>query len=640
MKRISLPSLFGILLLSLLSIGNAQAQPAETEQVMRILHMLDYIGVDYPEFVKDGEILNAGEFTEQVEFAREIDERIALLPATPEQATLQQAAEELRKAIDAKTDGSQIAASTALLSQQLRKAYPVKEAPRAAPDMSSTAQLFQDNCSTCHGATGMGDGAAGIGMDPGPTNFLDAERQQQRSVFGLHNIITLGVDGTGMPSFAHLADQQRWALAFYVGQMIYSDADRDAGQALWQSGQVAGMKDLQALTTALPIELTSEYGPAGTQLTAFLRANPAAVKPQNDPLTIAGNKLEASLAAYRNGKQDTALQLALDAYLDGFELAEAALSAIDSSLMREIEAAMLGYRQRVKAGQPLEQVETQAANIQALLSQAQTRLDGDGLDATGSFIGSYIILTREGLEAILLLAAMLAFLSRTERESAKKYVHGGWFAALLMGGVTWFAASYLINISGASREMTEGVSALVAAVVLLFVGLWLHNKSYAARWQQYVSARIGKALSGSGLWGLAALAFIATYREVFETVLFYQALWSQGEHDAILWGLGAAIVTLSIVATALFRFSMKLPIRQFFSASAVFIVALAVIFTGKGVAALQEAGSLPINSVDFISVPMLGIYPSLQVLLLQTLVLSVVILGFAWNHLSLKRAAT
>ena len=84
---------------------------------------------------------------------------------------------------------------------------------------------------------------------------------------------------------------------------------------------------------------------------------------------------------------------------------------------------------------------------------------------------------------------------------------------------------------------------------------------------------------------------------------------------------------------------MKLPIRQFFSASAFFIVLLAVIFTGKGVAALQEAGLLSVNSIDFVSIPMLGIYPSLQVVLLQSSVLAVVLAGFAWNHLSVRRTA-
>lgn len=638
MTQSFLKPLLGSLLLSLFLALPAQAS-ADAQQVMRILHMLDYIGVDYPEFVQNGKILDDGEYVEQVEFAREVSERIAKLPAHEKQAELGLVASQLRDAIDARADGDQIGVLTAALSQQVRKAYPVTEAPRAAPDVTAAAALFTDNCSLCHGVTGAGDGPGGAGMEPAPTNFLEAARQRQRSVFGLYNIITLGVDGTGMPSFAGLPEEQRWALAFYVGQMIYDDAERSAGKALWEAGNDGGINNLHRLTTALPAELETSIGHQGSELTAYLRAHPEVLDSRQDPLAIAATKLDASVSAYGRGDADQATQLALDAYLEGFELAEAAVAAIDGDLMRQIEAAMLGYRQQIKAGVSPDELQASATEVQSLLNQARTALDGDGLDATGSFLGSYIILTREGLEAILLLAAMLAFLSKTERNSARKYVHAGWIAALAAGGATWYAASHLINISGASRELTEGVSALVAAVVLLAVGLWLHNKSYAARWQQYVSTRIGQALSGTGLWGLAALAFIATYREVFETVLFYQALWSQGQHEAILWGFGAAVATLLVVATALFRYSMKLPIRQFFSASAIFIVALAVIFTGKGVAALQEAGNLPVHTVDFVSIPMLGIYPTLQVLSLQGLVLTLVLGGFAWNHFSGRRTA-
>lgn len=630
-------ALSGLILILFMHTAPAQTQAEDAQQVMRILHMLDYVGVDYPEFVRKGRVLDEAEYVEQVEFAREIDERIRALPPHPARAGLAQRAAGLRQAIGDKVDGSQIAWFTAELSRELRKAYPVKESPRTAPDVAAAAALYQQQCAQCHGADGNGEGPAGFGLEPAPTNFQETARQRQRSVFGLYNIISLGVEGTGMASYAQLPEEQRWALAFYVGQLAYDDATRKAGEIQWRSGETAGLQDLHGLSTALPAELEAAHGAKGRQLMAYLRANPQVLEGETDPLGIAAGTLADSLQAYERGDADSALKLALDAYLEGFELGEAALSALDSKLMRQTEAAMLRYRQLVKAGAPVEQVRSQADTIQAQLAEGRERLAGGGLSQTGSFLGSFVILTREGLEAILLLAAMLAFLNRTERPGARKYVHAGWIAALLMGGLTWYAASYLISISGANRELTEGVSALVAAVVLLSVGLWMHNKSYAARWQAYVSEHLGKALSGAGLWGLAGLAFIATYREVFETVLFYQALWGQGDHQAILWGIAAAAVTLLVIAVAIFYFSMRLPIRQFFSASSILIVVLAVIFTGKGVAAIQEAGLLPVNSVDFVSIPVLGIYPTLQVLLMQAVVLALVLGGFAWNHLSLRR---
>jgi high-affinity iron transporter len=168
----------------------------------------------------------------------------------------------------------------------------------------------------------------------------------------------------------------------------------------------------------------------------------------------------------------------------------------------------------------------------------------------------------------------------------------------------------------------------------------MHNKSYSNRWQQYVATKMKGTLSGGKLWGLSFLAFIAVYREVFETVLFYRALWAQGDHNAIVAGFVVAAVTIMLIAWAIFYYSVRLPIKQFFSWSSVFIVVLAVIFTGKGVAALQEAGALPMNGIDFVKIAALGVYPTLQGVALQLLVLVMVLGGFAWNHVSAKRAAS
>ena len=104
----------------------------------------------------------------------------------------------------------------------------------------------------------------------------------------------------------------------------------------------------------------------------------------------------------------------------------------------------------------------------------------------------------------------------------------------LDGGVTWLAASYLITLSGADREITEGVTALLAAAMLLYVGFWMHRHAHAARWKAFIETRVASALSGRTMWALGSISFLAVYREAFETVLFYQALL------AGLLGLGFA----------------------------------------------------------------------------------------------------
>src|SRR5690606_13316670 len=148
----------------------------------------------------------------------------------------------------------------------------------------------------------------------------------------------------------------------------------------------------------------------------------------------------------------------------------------------------------------------------------------------------------------------------------------------------------LVSISGASRELTEGLGSLLAALVLLGVGLWMHQKSAAGRWQAYLHQKVSGAARRRSAWGLFALAFIAVYREVFETVLFYSALATDGNGGALLSGFLSALVLLALIAWILLRTSARMPIGKFFSLTSILVGLLAVVLAGKGAAALQEAG--------------------------------------------------
>jgi high-affinity iron transporter len=259
---------------------------------------------------------------------------------------------------------------------------------------------------------------------------------------------------------------------------------------------------------------------------------------------------------------------------------------------------------------------------------------------TAAFLGSFTILVREGLEALLVDVAMIAFLSKAERGDMLRYVHAGWVGALALGTVTWAVATYFVSISGASREVTEGLSSLFAAVVLLSVGMWMHQKSMAGMWQKYIHDKLSAALSRKSAWFMFGLSFIAVYREVFETILFYAALWEQGNHEALLGGLAAGVAVLAAVAVALLKFSARLPIGKFFSWSSALVAVLAVVLTGKGIAALQEAGWLNASSISFPRVELLGVYPSLQSIGAQVVMAVLVAAGFLWNaRTAAKRAA-
>jgi high-affinity iron transporter len=307
--------------------------------------------------------------------------------------------------------------------------------------------------------------------------------------------------------------------------------------------------------------------------------------------------------------------------------------------MGRIETAMGRYRSLLTSKATLPELQAQVNDINGLFKEADALL-GSSADAAAACVGSLTILVREGLEALLVVVAMIAFLRKAERGDMLRYVHAGWVGALALGVVTWGVATYSVSVSGASRELTEGLSSLFAAVVLLSVGLWMHQKSMAGAWQKYIHDKLSAALSRKSAWFMFGLSFIAVYREVFETILFYAALWEQGNHHAVLGGLASGVAILGIVAVALLRFSARLPIGKFFSWSSALVAVLAVVLTGKGIAALQEAGWLGASSINGPSIELLGIHPSLQGVTAQLLMAALVALGFLWNaRVAAKRSA-
>ena len=291
---------------------------------------------------------------------------------------------------------------------------------------------------------------------------------------------------------------------------------------------------------------------------------------------------------------------------------------------------MIAYRSAL-AGSDAQAWQSSARRLDGLLEEAQHELETTANDSTATFIGALTILLREGLEALLIVVGMLAFLKKTERSDAIRSVHFGWTMALIAGGLTWAAATYLVDISGASREITEGLSSIFAAVVLLSVGLWMHQKSSADRWQAYLREKLSDAMSRRTNWALFGLAFIAVYREVFETVLFYSALTSEGSGQAVAAGFVVGLIALAIITWALLRTSARMPIGKFFAVSSILVAVLAVVLAGKGVAALQEAGWMNVTAMAIPRIEVFGLYPTAETAIAQVIVIAIAFAGVVLN---------
>lgn len=619
----------------------ATAARADTASVQTAWRLLDYIAVDYAGAVADGRVISTAEYAEMTEFSAEVQTRMRELPDATAKGLVQQA-DALAATIARKAPPAEVAEQARALGRALLAAHPVPLAPERLPDPARGRALYAAQCASCHGLDGGGNGPAAANLDPPPIDFTDATRARQRSVFALQQVVEQGIDGTAMPSFAHLSAEDRWALAFYIGRFAYPEALAPAGERLWHDRPELRRQitNLDALTGLTPAALAERLGEDDARaLTAYLRATPEVVLASHGhPLALTRERLAESLTAYKSGDRREAARLALSAYLDGFEPVEPLLATRDAALMPRIERAMGELRAAIARAAPASDVAARVEALDALFGEAEAALAPERASTASSFIGALTILLREGLEALLVVVAMVAFLRKAERPEVLPYVHGGWIAALAAGGLTWAAATKLIAVSGASRELTEGVGGLFAAVVLLSVGIWMHGKAQADAWQRYIRAKLTHALSRRSAWFLFGLAFVVVYREAFETILFFTALWSDGNNGAVAAGAAAATATLAGIAWAMLRYSRRLPIAQFFRYSSALIAVLAVVLAGKGVAALQEAGVLGVDPLA--GVPRLdafGLYPTVEVVAAQLITVAALTVGFWYNRRSANR---
>jgi high-affinity iron transporter len=623
---------FAILLAAALP-ASASAQSNDVETAWRLL---DYVAVDYGGAVRDGKVVSASEYAEMEEFSGSVVEKIAALPPSPAKAKLVGESARFKALIDHKGSPQEVAAAARSLGGHLLSAYPVPLGPKQPPNLVRGAQLFEQNCASCHGAKGDAQTPVARQLDPPPIAFADRKRASQRSPFALYQVINQGLEGTAMQSFAQMPDADKWALAFRASRFAYPAALEQQGKRIWDSDPAVRSKipDLNALTSLSENQLAKQIGAerAGPVI-AYLRTNPDVLVAKTSTLSVARARLNESLAAYRAGNRDEAKRLALAAYLDGFEPVEPMLSARNASLLAAVEQQMGQLRASIASNRDAREVSAQVAEIQSLFDEAEATLSPDQASTASAFLGAFTILLREGLEALLIVVAMLAFLSKADRPELTRSVHVGWVGALAAGVLTWWVATSLITVSGASRELTEGFGSLLAAAVLLFVGIWMHGKAQAGQWQRYIREKLHKALARDSRWFLFSLAFVAVYREVFETILFFTAMAAEGSVGSLVAGGLAGCAALAAIAVAMLRFSQRLPIGKFFTYSSALVAILAVVLAGKGVAALQEAGLIAIHPIAVLPrISLLGLFPTLQGIVAQLATLVALLLGFAWNR--------
>src|SRR5512135_1205467 len=615
------------------------------DQAKKLVALLDYLGSDYKNAVRDGKVLSQDEYGEMQEFAKRSLDLFNQLKANDkaDKAGVESELTALVKQIAGKGDPKTVSELAKGVKEKLIAGYKIIPYPRRLPSFASGKKLYDENCAQCHGATGKGDGSGRESMNPKtppPANFTDPERIGGLSPFKAFNTASFGVEGTAMASFDALSEEQRWQVAFYIFSLRFSDEASKAGARSLQEKKVpTDLLSVATLATNSDDQLLEKLKSYATReseamiLLAYLRRGQLQTV-ANDPLSIARGLLREAVELYSKGDKEKAYQKAVEAYLDGYELAEPTLFAKDAAFGRELEGYFTQLRNAIKQGEPQEQIQKRHLEIEVKLDQAAQIIGRD--DRFGgyyAFVNSALIILREGLEAALVLAAILAMLRVMNAKEAIRYVHLGWILALVAGGLTWLATETVMTLSGRHRESMEGFISVFAAVALFYVGYWLHTRSEAKKWQAFIHDKVQDLLSAKRVLGLVGISFFAVYREAFEVVLFYQALWMQNEtdHASILWGLGAGLAALAIVTLAILKLGLKIPLKYFFGATGTLLYIMAFIFAGNGIKELQASLWVPTTPLSVPrAVPLLGIYPTVETLAAQGLMLCAFVVTSYW----------
>ena len=334
----------------------------------------------------------------------------------------------------------------------------------------------------------------------------------------------------------------------------------------------------------------------------------------------------------------------------GFE--RNAMGYISGARKSEVELQFSACKSEAKDG-TLEGFTKQVDILRTMIRTDANKLDGvdENGQSTGggrsaavaTFIACFTIILREGFEAILVVGAIIAYLLKTtekSEEERKKQLRPVYIGAIL-GIILSFVSAWLLNLlklaNSASQEVIEGVTALIAVVVLFYVSNWMVSKSESEAWDAYIKSKIGQASKKGSSMALAFTAFLAVYREGAEVILFYQPLMTDDNINMVWLGFIIGCVCLVFVYLAIRLLSVRLPLKPFFLATSILMAIMSIAFLGSGIKELIEGDVISMTSPAWVAwipsnslLEILGIYPCVQTVVPQIILTVITIFTFVY----------
>lgn len=601
----------------------SSAQP-NTDNPSLVVHLLDYLAKDYGGAVQNGKIISQSEFNEQVEFSETVLNVTKNVDKLKSDSEFVKSVTHLQALINNKASENEVASLARSLQQQAIRLAQIEVAPRKWPDQKRGENLFKNNCVTCHGATGHGDGIAAAGLDPKPANFHDKEVIWGSSPFKFYNTIRLGVPGTGMTPFSQLSDEDIWSLAFYLKSLGYQNVAEVVTDTKLNLKEIASLSDE---------EIAKQFGLNGKEavgVLATIRNSSIRAQEQKSPLVIAQEFMNKSFELAKAKDFSKAKSLALRAYLEGIEPVEPKIKANIPGGVEKIEGLMSRYRSSLSKSESIATIGALKEKIDISIKDIRKQLAEEKMSPSVAFGAAFSIFLREGFEAVLLIIILISILNAMKQPEAIRWVHIGWSMAVGTGIFLWFLSGIVIAMSGVSREFMEGSISLIAVAVLIYVGFWLHRYTEVKKWHAFLEKKLKEGLSQKSYLALAAVAFIAVFREAFEVVLFLRAIWfdldTSGQNIASLGVLSSFVVLIGFSYLAV-KESQKLSMKLLFQVCSWTMMVLAFILAGKGIHSLQEAGLCSVSIVSFIPrFDIVGIFPTIETIGVQ--LLAIAIFGF------------
>ena len=356
--------------------------------------------------------------------------------------------------------------------------------------------------------------------------------------------------------------------------------------------------------------------------------------------------VQQAIHLYEQGDTAKAMVTVQDTYFDIFESTgmENKIGSRDSNFKAQLEGYFTRLVSLMKAGAEKEKLQEQAQGLSQGLSQAVAMLQGGEQTDWSMFLYSLLIIVREGLEALLIVAAIVAYLVKNNHQDKLPVIRQSVYVALLGSLITAVIFQLIFSNSGASRELLEGFTMMIAVVMLFMMSYWLLSKVEAQNWKRYLEGKLSTALTTGSLVGLWLTSFLAVYREGAETVLFYYALAGDAssavDYFYLFGGFFLGVIILAVCYVLMRYTVVKLPLKPFFMFTGSFMYLMAFVFAGKSVLELIEGKLFEPTLVSGITeISWLGIYPYVETLVPQAVLLVAAVFAFIYMKYQSRKSA-